>query len=122
MQTIFFSYFCEVPMRYIPQLKSDLPVYLRACLHGVSLCRHKNLQLSYGGWAGEASVKMKCNKMILTCLECALQDEEFEYFWGSVQPSVQNLKISHAVKRPKAVGLDRHEGPDQCFFTCLTMC
>ena len=54
--------------------------------------------------------------MILTYLECALQDEEFEYFWGSVRPSVQNLKISHAVKRPKAVGLDRHEGPDQCFF------
>ena len=61
-------------------------------------------------------------EMILTYLECALQDEEFEYFWGSVRPSVQNLKISHAVKRPKAVGLDRHEGPDQCFFTCLTIC
>ena len=37
--------------------------------------------------------------MILTYLECALQDEEFEYFWGSVRPSVQNLKILHAVKR-----------------------
>ena len=64
MQTIFFSYFCEVPMRYIPQLKSDLPVYLRACLHGVSLCRHKNLQLSYGGWAGEASVIILDSKLI----------------------------------------------------------
>ena len=50
--------------------------------------------------------------MILTYLECALQDEEFEYFWGSVRPSVQNLKLSHAVKTPKAVGLDRHEGPE----------
>ena len=54
--------------------------------------------------------------MILTYLECAFQDEEFEYFWGSVRPSVQNLKISHAAKRPKAVGLDGPEGLDQCFF------
>jgi hypothetical protein len=54
--------------------------------------------------------------MILTYLECALQDEEFESFWGSVRPSVRNIKISHAVKRPQAVGLDRYEGPDQCFY------
>ena len=54
--------------------------------------------------------------MILTYLECAFQDEEFEYFWGSVRPSVQNLKISHAAKRPKAVGLDGPEDPEQYFF------
>ena len=54
--------------------------------------------------------------MILTYLECAFQDEEFEYFWGSVRPSVQNLKILYVVKRLKAVGLDKNEGPDQCFF------
>ena len=42
-------------------------------------------------------------EMILTYLECALQDEEFEYFCRSVQPSVQNFKISHAAKMPKAV-------------------
>ena len=59
--------------------------------------------------------------MILTYLECAFQDEEFEYFWGSVRPSVQNLKISHAAKRPKAVGLDGPEDPEQYFFTCLTI-
>ena len=51
--------------------------------------------------------------MILTYLECALQDEELSTFGGSVRPSVQNLKFLHEVKRPKAVGLDRHEGPDQ---------
>ena len=44
--------------------------------------------------------------MVLTYLECALQDKEFEYFWKSVQPFVQNLKILHAAKRPKAVSLD----------------
>ena len=60
--------------------------------------------------------------MVLTYLECALQDEEFEYFWRSVRPSVQNLKFSHAVKRPKAVGLDGPKGPDQYIFTCLTIC
>ena len=59
--------------------------------------------------------------MILTHLECALQDEEFKYFGGSVRPSVQNLKISHAEKRPKAVGLDGPKGPDQYIFTCLTI-
>ena len=53
--------------------------------------------------------------MMLTYLECALQDEEFEYFWESVRPSIQNLKISQAVKRPKAVGLDRPYGPNQGF-------
>ena len=45
-------------------------------------------------------------EMVLTYLECALQDKEFEYFWKSVQPFVQNLKILHAAKMPKAVGLD----------------
>ena len=50
-------------------------------------------------------------EMILTYLGCALQDEKFESFWGLYEPPF-NLKISHAVKRPKAVGLDRHEGPD----------
>ena len=61
-------------------------------------------------------------EMILTYLECAFQDEEFEYFCGSVRPSVQNLKISHAAKRPKAVGLDGPEDPEQYVFTCLTIC
>ena len=42
-------------------------------------------------------------------------ERHFEYFWGSVRPSVKNSKILHAVKRSKAEGLDRHEGPDQCF-------
>ena len=60
--------------------------------------------------------------MVLTYLECALQDEEFEYFWVSLQPSAQNLKISHAAKRPKAVGLDGPEDPEKYFSTCLTIC
>ena len=35
-------------------------------------------------------------------------------------PPVQNSKICHAVTRPKAIGLDRPQGPKQCFITCLT--
>ena len=58
-------------------------------------------------------------EMVLTYLESALQDEEFEYFWRSVRPSVQNLKFSHAAKRPKAVGLDGPKGPKQYIYTCL---
>ena len=53
---------------------------------------------------------------MLTYLQCALQDKEFEYFWRSIGPSVQNLKISRAAKMPKAVGLDWPEGLDQCFY------
>ena len=60
--------------------------------------------------------------MILTYLECAFQDEEFGYFWGSVRRSVQNLNICHATKRPKVVGIDGPQGPNQYIFTCPTIC
>ena len=59
--------------------------------------------------------------LLLIYLESTLQDENFESCWRSVRPSVQNSKICHAVKRPKAIGLDRPQGPEQCFITCLTI-
>ena len=44
------------------------------------------------------------------------------YFRGSVQPSVQNLKKMNAAKRPKAVGLDGPEEPDQYFSLQVQLC
>ena len=59
--------------------------------------------------------------LLLIYLESIFRNENFLVLLGSVRPSVKNLEICRAVKRPKAMALDRPQGPEQCFITCLTI-
>ena len=55
-------------------------------------------------------------------LEFTLRDEDFESYCRACMTHRSKFNKNHAAKIPQAVGLGGPQGPNQCFFTCQTIC